>query len=131
MVHHVIWFMFWRKIEEYLLPILLNSKSYYLIYKLQDIFVDMCHSSHDQHTHPWRRIFSHVKNKWHLKFQEYLASYDIICVYIMYHEAPRGYGFLQLELGCFKVYAFYGYCNWSLQMCKCDILLKACEHSFE
>ncbi len=80
-------------------------KSYDLFYKLQNMLVDMCHFSHDQHTNPWRIIPSHVKNKWHLKFQEYLA-YDIICVYIMYHEAPRGYGLLQFKLGCFKVYAF-------------------------
>ncbi len=38
-----------------------------------------------------------------LEWREYLA-YNIVCCYILYHQ-PGGYGTLEFELGCLRLYA--------------------------
>ncbi len=43
-----------------------------------------------------------------LEWRKFLA-YNIICCYIQYHQ-PRGYGALEFEEGCLRLYALRYYC---------------------
>jgi len=56
-------------------------KSYDLFYKLQNMLLDMCHSSHDQHTHPWMIILSHVKKQMTSKISGVLSLWYHMCLH--------------------------------------------------
>ncbi len=91
---------------EYLYPLLLNPKAYYLLHKLQ-ICLKVRVAPPILGTHIMRKWFFVMWKIDNLEWREYL-TYNIICYYIQYHE-PRGYGMLEFTIRCLSIYTLHYY----------------------
>jgi hypothetical protein len=93
---------------EYVLPLLPNPKTYYLLHFFQ-ICLKVVVALVILGCHIIKKYFLAMWAIEDLEWRKFLA-YNIVCCYIQYHK-PRRYGVLEFEVGFLRFYALRYYCR--------------------